>query len=712
MSIFANLPSIITAPAAPVPATSAFAERLKQISVASAAPVPVARADIAAIAPHLRSEVGERAEIKRIIALPISWPLTEEEVEEVNRNFLLADAFESGFRLNDKQAKAVLEFINTGGLFAPIGVGWGKTLITLMCADLAYRSGTDKIVLFVPPAVVNQLVTRDIPWARARVPISYPIHLLGGKSSQARGALARSGKRGLYVFPYSLLSCKDAEALLRAIDPKLMICDEAHQVGRRSSARTRRLIRFVDQHQPGLLALSGTITSKGVMDYHHLIRAALKEGNPLPNSVPLTGEWAALIDSDAAGFEDGALTGPLKPMVDWASSCFPDQKFRSDRTGFRLAFKTRLMSAPGVVSSGDADIGTSLIYCNRPVENHEQTENWNEIKRLIAQIEDLWLTPNGDEIDCAIHTFKWLYELTAGFYNLLTWPEPSVLAARRSIPEDSALDLIERAKVHHAAGQEYARVLRKYLEDAPTGLDTPFLVGQDMHRHGASNVPHKLFEAWSQWKALDFDGRPERDSKPVRVCPYKVDAAVQYAIGAHKHGGVILWHHHQEIGRWMIDRLREAGAEDVLHCPAGPEANAAITDPANVNKIIVASISAHGEGKNLQHFSQQYIVQWPRPAKTAEQVVGRTHRQGQKADELFVQTNNTTEFDKMVFAACLNDALYIQQTTGVRQKMIYAAYDPLPAIFPPEVLRERGLKAKILTQEQRLALEQRFNHVR
>jgi hypothetical protein len=332
--------------------------------------------------------------------------LTEEEVEEVNRNFLLADAFESGFRLNDKQAKAVLEFINTGGLFAPIGVGWGKTLITLMCADLAYRSGTDKIVLFVPPAVVNQLVTRDIPWARARVPISYPIHLLGGKSSQARGALARSGKRGLYVFPYSLLSCKDAEALLRAIDPKLMICDEAHQVGRRSSARTRRLIRFVDQHQPGLLALSGTITSKGVMDYHHLIRAALKEGNPLPNSVPLTGEWAALIDSDAAGFEDGALTGPLKPMVDWASSCFPDQKFRSDRTGFRLAFKTRLMSAPGVVSSGDADIGTSLIYCNRPVENHEQTENWNEIKRLIAQIEDLWLTPNGDEIDCAIHTFK------------------------------------------------------------------------------------------------------------------------------------------------------------------------------------------------------------------------------------------------------------------------------------------------------------------
>ena len=35
-----------------------------------------------------------------------------------------------------------------------------------------------------------------------------------------------------------------------------------------------------------------------------------------------------------------------------------------------------------------------------------------------------------------------------------------------------------------------------------------------------------LYEAWCDWKDLDFEGRPERDSRAVRVSPFKIDAAV------------------------------------------------------------------------------------------------------------------------------------------------------------------------------------------
>lgn len=147
---------------------------------------------------------------------------------------------------------------------------------------------------------------------------------------------------------------------------------------------------------------------------------------------------------------------------------------------------------------------------------------------------------------------------------------------------------------------------------------------------------------------------------------------------------------------------------DVLHCPAGKAFNSLICDPANAHRLVVASMTAHGTGKNLQHFQHQYFVQWPRSANIAEQTLGRTHRNGQKADELVVVTNSTLFFDHLNKAACINDALYIHQTTGTRQKLIYGTYDPIPKIFPPEVLRERGLQNRILDTSQRTMMHDKF----
>jgi len=127
------------------------------------------------------------------------------------------------------------------------------------------------------------------------------------------------------------------------------------------------------------------------------------------------------------------------------------------------------------------------------------------------------------------------------------------------------------------------------------------------------------------------------------------------------------------------------------------------------DKIVVASITAHGEGKNLQHFHNQYFLQWPRNAAAAEQALGRLHRSGQEADVVLAVTNNSLDFDKMNFGACLNDSLYIHQSTGVKQKLIYATYFPdNPEIFPSEVLKERGYQPTILNADLWRAMEDRF----
>lgn len=654
-------------------------------------------------------------EMSRIITMPVFGSMDPLEQEEYNRQNLLAETFQSGWRLFSTQSEAVSTFEITQGLLAPIGVGWGKTLITLMVANKAFEMGMDKILLIVPSQVLYQLTSHDIKWARSKVPFSVPIHVLGGKPMKSRRLLAKSNRRGLYIQTTSQLSTKDASEILYKVKPEIIIVDEAHNLASPRAARTKRVKEFVEDHKPLFCALSGTITSKTIQDYHHLAVWSLRENNPLPNSRAMAIEWGTILDSNP-GEGDGHLshkqTGPLAPLAAWAREHDPSRAeiYTTTIAGFRRAYQLRLSTAPGVVTSGESDIGVSLILENHPVKQ-QQTPEYQKLQALMSDVTERWLTPNGDEIDHAIHTYKWMYELSAGFYNQLTWPTADEFAARRSISIDQATDILERAKEHHAAGQEYASALRKWLDmHSRQGLDTPDLVGRDMHFHGATNVGHDLYDMWRNWKDRDFEGRPDRDSEAIRVCDYKIQDAVAWATRVQsekEHRGGIVWVYNNGIGDWLFESLVHAGL-DVLYCPAGTRANAAIIDHSNVNKIIVASIKAHGEGKNLQHFRNQYGIQWPRQAKMAEQLLGRVHRNGQKADELTFILNNSSEFDDMNFAACLNDSLYIHQTTGVRQRLILSAYNPIPKIFPPAVLRERGLQNRMLSRQQQAMLEEKF----
>ena len=657
---------------------------------------------------HGNGEHFSYAEIKRIVALPIIGKMDEGELEEFNRETLLVEAFNAGFRLKPEQAMGLWTYMQYSGLFGPIGVGKGKTLLLLMIANAAYRKGKRKILLSPPPEVYSQLMISDIKWARARVPIQFPIHALGGMSLHQRVALVNSGKAGLYVLPHSLFSTKDTDTLLTQIAPEVVMVDEAHRFARRGAARTRRLLRLLDDRKPEVVAVSGTMTRKTIDDYYHIIRACLPKTCPLPLSTSLASEWGAVIDAKADVERTDATTGPLLPLVHWARQHFPDFTGGDNTAGFRAAYKRRLVTAPGVVASSDAEIGTSLILHNEmiPKEICEKTEGWHLLEELRRKIEEEWLTPNGDEIEHAIHTWKWMDELSAGFYNEMTWPTVQKLAERRRITETEAEDLMQRSKDHHEAQQEYHKALRQWLErEHKPGLDTPMLVGLEMARNGDKQVHPEVYAAWKAMRALDFEGRPERDTRAVRVCAYKINAAVHWAATVPKDKGAILWVRSIEVGEWLYDAMKTAGF-DVVHCPAG--ANERMLDPGNGRRFIVASIKAHGIGKNLQHFEHQYIVQWPRGADIAEQLIGRTHRTGQQADELVVWTNHTLFFDELNFAACLNDALYIHQTTGSPQKLIYATYDPLPKIFPSAVLYERGLQNKMLTAVQQKMLTEKF----
>ncbi len=695
-----------------------------------------ARSAIAAVQPVPRNRLEEKQqqraigslvgphqqEMERILSLAVVPDMTEAEVDAFTKLHVLAAAYADGFRLFRSQAEGLDAYIKTGGLLGPIAVGWGKTLLTLMIANYAFGNGARKIMLLLPPEVLPQF-EQDLKWARTRVPFSVPVFILGGKTKARRRQLAMSNKRGLYVMPYSLLSTKDTEDNLRDIHASVFLCDEAHKISRESAARTKRMRRYFQAHPDcKVVALSGTITSKSLRDYWHLSKAACRANNPLPNIREMANEWGDKLDSVAA--TDGS-PGPLRLLSQWAEKQRPNEQFDYTISGFRKAFRLRLTTSPSVVSSGEAEIPTSLIFRNREIKADDAHENMDHLKKHVETVLDEWKTPNGDEIEFAMHSWKWLFELSAGFYNELYWPTVETLAKRKGWSETGASIILDKSKDYFIVGQEYAKVLRAFLLIGRVGLDTPMAVGSFMHVHGdgcVPRIPRDVYNAWCDMKALDFDNRIDRDSRAVRVCPYKVQDAARWALELPKGKGGIIWYYHQEMGKWLYDELIDTpgltvgdptlytmngdAGKPVIHCPAG--ANKQILDHANTSKVVIASVSAHCTGKNLQHFEHQLAVQWPRPANMAEQMLGRTHRNGQKADEIVVWMQHALEWDHYNFAACLNDAIYIHQTTGNRQKLVYGTYGYAPRIFSPEKLKALGCDPKILNAEQRALMVEHF----
>jgi hypothetical protein len=190
----------------------------------------------------------------------------------------------------------------------------------------------------------------------------------------------------------------------------------------------------------------------------------------------------------------------------------------------------------------------------------------------------------------------------------------------------------------------------------------------------------------------------------MRVCDYKIRQAVKWAKAQ---GKGIVWYWHQEVGQWLSEAL-----PDAVFFPAGKQSDRTLTAndaPAVLgDKILICSLPAHGTGKNLQYMANQLFLQMPINEMVMEQGIGRTHRKGQKADEVVVTTLISNDHDKMALGAVLNDAVYVSETMNQPQKVLIAAWNPMPTTYGHDVLTRAGAQAKMLTARQQQLLRERF----
>jgi len=433
------------------------------------------------------------------------------------------------------------------------------------------------------------------------------------------------------VITYSKLSVASGAYLLRDIKPDLIIADEAHYLRHKTSSRTKRVGRYLQKNpDTRFCCLSGTLTNRSLRDYTHLIHWALGPNAPMPRDYLMQESWSACLDAD--GQPNRIDWGKVSPFFHKLSG----PRVELNQENFRKVFRYRLVTTPGVVASRKGGVSASLIIHRRVVPVPVP------VQEAIQKLARTWKAPNGEEIADALSYHRVSRQLSQGYYTVWDWGE--------SGPNYDWLQ----------ARQSWHSEIRRHLGRNREGEDSMLLITNALSRGAinSSNYPG-LYDAWVEWKR--WDGFPEPPTVPVWINSWLVKDALQWAVAQSE--PVIIWYSSIAVGELLSKAgvpTYGAGSARPKYCPK--------------TKAIACSIAVHGTGKNLQEWSTQLIVAPPSSGAQFEQLLGRTHRTGQQADEVHATVYQHTEVFRHALGTARRDARYIQQTQGGKQKLTYATY--------------------------------------
>lgn len=429
-----------------------------------------------------------------------------------------------------------------------------------------------------------------------------------------------------FVRSYEELSTPARTSMLSILVPDLIVADEAHKLRYSTSTRVRRVARYLREHpECRFVALSGTITRGPLTDFAHLLAWALGERSPLPLGEPLLTAWNKAVE------EDDRLEPTLAKI----------RRRAPDGSSPRETLQHHLSSAGGIILSGGEEVACSLVI-------HERFINAPEtVAKLGAKVAASWQSPDGDELESPLARDRVLGELACGFYYYWDW-SPSPWNGRPDEPWLETRAAWHKA-VRHALESDYA------IE----GRDSPMLLAQACLR-GGPTVPRPLQVAWERWV-------PHKDkaAPPVLarwVDSFRVEDAIAWAMV--QEDAPILWYVHRAVGDELA---RRSGFEQFGE---GAKASAGILSIVKPRPI-VASIPAHGHGKNLQVWGNQLFVGPVRSASIVEQALGRLHRYGQARDEV-TATFYVDGAMGDAYRAAVVGAVAIHGTTGQPQRLLYA----------------------------------------
>lgn len=531
--------------------------------------------------------VRNSREFERVKALP-DFRLRE-DIRQVYINKVKSPG---EMKLRLVQANALAHAVQAQGLFAPIAVGQGKTLIACLLPTVLNK----RAVILTKPGLVRQAE-----------------ELLAEYRQHFRI------RDDLQWLAYSTLSSAKGASSLHDLQPELVIADECHALKDKSAARTKRFLRYFKQHPKTLFCgLSGTITKRSILDYAHLMHLALGDWTPLPRDWPTLNEWAEALD----------VGGERPPGV--------LIQFAKEGENAREGWRRKFVNCRGVVASEETELGCSLVIRNTNYES-------KELASVLTTVDSEWERPDGEYLTTALEVARTKRQVRLGGYYKWKW--------------DDEVSTTHQKRWLQARNDYIALVRDELRHRSKPGYDSPGLIQDALERGDMRWV------TYDEWKSINSSVLA-----PVPEWVWLSQETVNWVrrwvqATSLRDGPSIIWTDTVPFGRAV------ASAANLPYYGSGEKAAEAILREDG-SRSITASIQAHGTGRNLQKFSRALVAGGTPTGLMWEQLLGRLHRPGQEADEVVFDVMFPEELE-----GAMADARYIEETTGVRQKLLIANFE-------------------------------------
>lgn len=542
--------------------------------------------------------VDRSGEFLRISALPVrEW--TPEQAQEA-ADYLTGELRAPGgtMKLRPLQGVALVEAALFGGMTAPLGVGHGKTILSLLLPTLLHAV---RPVLLLPAHLIKK-TEREI----AHLRIHWKLH------------------PGLRMVSYQKLGRKEYANLLETYLPDVVIADEAHRIKNPKAAVTRRVARYMTGHrETKFFPMSGTLIKRSLRDYAHLVAWSLKDGAPVPLSWTELDHWANALDEKVSMFNRFAPGA----LYDFATDV--EKKTETPLRAARLGFGRRLRSTPGLVASRDGDVDASIFVTSEADVNSEMEHHFHNLR-------DNWETPDGWPVTDGFSAWRHARELALDFHYIWDPRPPQEWLEKRYV---------------------WCKFVREVLRTNRRDLDSEDQVAQACIHHPDWYGD----EEYREWRAI-------RDSfKPTSVPVWHSGRAIERAanwLGEKR--GRLVWVEHVEFGEALS---RISGAS--FHRGKGLNKEGRFIDDL-AGESAILSIEPNLEGRNLQAWNENLVVSPPPNGLRWEQLIGRTHRPGQEADEVHVTFWTLCREHHTAITQALRDARLTEDTMGQSQKLLLA----------------------------------------
>lgn len=524
-------------------------------------------------------------------------------------------------KLRPVQSAALAEIRTHGMCFCPIGVGHGKTLISLL-AGMAMRSNRSLVnppragrtVLLVPASLRQKTIDEMHEIYEAHWKFDIPT-----------------------VISYETLSGSANSDLLDRAEPDLIVADEAHNI-KSTSARGRRFFRYMREHpHVRFVPLSGSFTRTNLAEYRKLLQLALQHNAPLPLDYPVFRSWDRVIGT-ADFFKEADREGII-PFLNLVTRDHHTAPTMEDfRVVARNAYRSRTENVAGWVTAegASADVPITISGVNLDIPQ--------DIAVAMHDVIEHYKRPDGEEFEDALSMHRYLWQLFQGFYMFWDW-------SKWPGGEPDSEWVLKRAAYH-----KQVRLFLKNPRWAIAHQDSPKNVEKAI-RLGKLDRHVELVQAYHEWSEVW-----DRPVPPVRtkwMSDYMIHAIRDYADKAGE--PVLIWVDapllREKLAKWFT--VYEPGQKP---------------DEKRIETCVLAPRS-HKEGLNLQGWSKMLLTTISGNNTQTQQQLGRSWRAGQRNPvQVDYFTSVHAPFIEDVIGKLKSQASYTFETTGQTQVVLEAEW--------------------------------------